>query len=66
MAVISVGKNNYGHPGQDVIEKLQEKGIMVFRTDLDGAVGIIRKGDGFSVCTKINRKSTHFRSSLRT
>ena len=66
VAVISVGKNNYGHPGQDVIEKLQEKGIMVFRTDLDGAVGIIRKGDGFSVCTKINRKSTHFRSSLRT
>ncbi|MGN0732679.1 MAG: DNA internalization-related competence protein ComEC/Rec2 [Emergencia sp.] len=66
VAVISVGKNNYGHPGQDVIEKLEEKGIMVFRTDLDGAVGIIRKGDGFSVCTKINRKSMRSESSLRT
>lgn len=61
VAVISVGKNNYGHPSDDVIEKFREKGIIVFRTDLDGAVGIIKKGDSFSVCTKRNRKNMHSR-----
>lgn len=53
LAVISVGKNNYGHPGQMIIEKLQKRSIMVVRTDVSGAVGIIhdRKGT-FSVCTE--------------
>ena len=50
IAVISVGKNNYGHPAPSVIEKLQSKGIIVYRTDIDGAIGIII-GDGkFFVC----------------
>ena len=61
VAVISVGKNNYGHPSDDVIEKFRETGIIVCRTDLDGAVGIIKKGDSFSVCTKRNRKNMHSR-----
>lgn len=39
-AVIQVGKNNYGHPSPLVIEKLVKKGIMVYRNDRDGAVGI--------------------------
>lgn len=41
IAVIQVGKNNYGHPDKGVIEKFYKKGIMVYRTDHDGAVGII-------------------------
>ena len=55
VAVISVGKNNYGHPSEIVIEKLQENGIMVFRTDLDGAVGIINRKGKLSVCTEKQR-----------
>ena len=51
-AVISVGKNNYGHPDEKLIEKMQNYGIMVYRTDRSGAVGIICEGGGFSVCTK--------------
>ncbi|MEE1037546.1 MAG: DNA internalization-related competence protein ComEC/Rec2, partial [Eubacterium sp.] len=38
-AVISVGKNNYGHPSEDVLKKLNSLGIKVFRTDQMGAVG---------------------------
>lgn len=39
VAIISVGRNNlYGHPHEDVISRLQERGIYVFRTDQDGAV----------------------------
>jgi len=55
IAVISVGKNNYGHPSNIVIEKLKKKGIMVFRTDLDGAVGIIHGKGNLSVCTEKQR-----------
>ena len=39
IAVISVGKNNfYGHPAPDVLERLEEYGCGVFRTDEEGAV----------------------------
>jgi len=38
MAVISVGKNNFGHPSGYVLDLLYENETMVFRTDFDGAV----------------------------
>nr|HUM56165.1 DNA internalization-related competence protein ComEC/Rec2 [Bacillota bacterium] len=41
MAVFQVGKNNYGHPSSDVIEKCRKKGIMIFRNDKSGAIGFI-------------------------
>ena len=50
IAVISVGKNNYGHPAPSVIEKLQSQGIIVYRTDRDGAIGIIIGEGKFFVC----------------
>jgi competence protein ComEC len=37
-AVISVGKNSYGHPAEDTLERLQSSGTDVFRTDRSGAV----------------------------
>lgn len=43
--VIQVGKNNYGHPSPKVIEKCYEKGIMIFRNDLHGAVGFDLSGE---------------------
>ncbi|MGF6375456.1 competence protein ComEC [Clostridiales Family XIII bacterium PM5-7] len=52
IAVISVGKNNYGHPSDDVIEKLVKKGIMIYRTDISGAIGMICDRGKISVCTK--------------
>ncbi|MEN1969340.1 DNA internalization-related competence protein ComEC/Rec2 [Lentibacillus sp. N15] len=37
--LISVGKNNtYGHPSPEVVGRLADSGITVFRTDEDGAV----------------------------
>lgn len=39
LAVISVGRNNlYGHPNKGVLERLSERNISVFRTDLDGEI----------------------------
>ena len=50
-AVIQVGKNNFGHPSQAVIEKCGEKDIMVYRNDTSGAIGICLKkgGRGISI-----------------
>lgn len=37
-AVISVGKNSYGHPDSSVLERLLKRGIAVHRTDEEGAL----------------------------
>jgi competence protein ComEC len=42
--VISVGRNNFGHPSESVVERLKKSGALLFRTDRDGAV--IVKTDG--------------------
>ena len=49
LAVIQVGRNNYGHPSKEVLEKLRLRGITVLRNDISGAVGLrisfrIRRG----------------------
>ena len=57
VAVISCGENNsYGHPHKEVLEKMRNFKVNVFRTDLDGAVKI--ETDGFSYwCPTKRRKS---------
>ena len=37
-AIISVGRNSYGHPSQQLIDKLRESHIIVRRTDLDDSI----------------------------
>lgn len=38
IAVISVGENTYGHPTQEVLERLAQAGCTVFRTDINGSI----------------------------
>ncbi|MDL2287874.1 DNA internalization-related competence protein ComEC/Rec2 [Oscillospiraceae bacterium OttesenSCG-928-F05] len=40
VAVISSGRNNYGHPSQAAIDRLVEAGADIYRTDLSGNVYI--------------------------
>lgn len=40
VAVIGVGRNPFGHPSAVVLRRLQQHGVVVRRTDLEGAVRI--------------------------
>ena len=43
-AIIQVGNNNYGHPHQEILDKLTSRNIKVYRTDLDGTIKLISDG----------------------
>lgn len=50
LAVISVGENNvYGHPSAEMVDFLEQAGILVFRTDRNGAVTVYSDGCTISV-----------------
>ena len=50
-AVISVGENNYGHPGEDALERIEASGAEILRTDALGAIKLTLSGDEWSVKT---------------
>ncbi|WP_282200332.1 DNA internalization-related competence protein ComEC/Rec2 [Collibacillus ludicampi] len=49
-AIISVGKNNrYGHPDQEVLERLEQEGARMIRTDEAGAVLCRTDGENLTI-----------------
>lgn len=47
VALIGVGKNNkFGHPNEDVIKRLEEKNIQIYRTDEMGEISVIIDKNG--------------------
>ncbi len=59
-AVISVGRrNNYGHPAPEVVERLAQHGIRVFRTDRDGTITFTT--DGTSEKAEVRDQRSAFR-----
>jgi len=51
IAVIQVGKNSFGHPTAEVLEKLSAAGLPVYRNDECGAIIIRPIKSGFTVQT---------------
>jgi competence protein ComEC len=45
VAVISVGKNSFGHPHQEILEMLETQNIKTLRTDKEGDVELITDGE---------------------
>jgi len=41
LAIISVGKNSYGHPTKEVLSRLSDIGAKIFRTDNEGEIEIV-------------------------
>jgi competence protein ComEC len=56
VAVISVGRhNNFGHPSPTVLSAMRERGVDVFRTDIEGAIVFVVGDAGFEVYDGSNR-----------
>ena len=48
-AVIEVGKNSYGHPTQETLQRLEKFGIQVLRTDTSGDVKFVSDGENIKI-----------------
>jgi len=47
IAVISLGKNSYGHPHKEILDMLTNQRIKLLRTDLEGDIEVVTDGDKF-------------------
>lgn len=48
-AVISAGRNSYGHPHPDTLSRLTDAGAAIYRTDLHGSITVTVNEDGSAV-----------------
>jgi competence protein ComEC len=49
LAVVSVGKNSFGHPAKEVLERLSQQAIKLLRTDIDGEIEVVSDGSEWEV-----------------
>ncbi len=53
VSVISVGKgNDYGHPKEKVLKRIEEVSEHIYRTDVNGTIGIFTDGETLEVKTE--------------
>ncbi len=52
ISVIEVGKNSYGHPTKEVLDRLAAVGSQIFRTDQNGAVKLTISGNEINIFKK--------------
>lgn len=57
-AVISVGEdNNYGHPTEDVLSRLRDADVKVFRTDMQGDIHCTSDGETVTFSVERNKNA---------
>ncbi|MEK7086731.1 MAG: ComEC/Rec2 family competence protein [Patescibacteria group bacterium] len=49
IAVIEVGKNNYGHPTEETLSRLENAGAKTYRTDRDGTIKFLINGQTIKI-----------------
>lgn len=54
LAVISVGKNSYGHPSREALDILSSIGARVLRTDESGDIEVVSDGQTFNTVIHMN------------
>ncbi|ACD54138.1 MBL fold metallo-hydrolase [Clostridium botulinum] len=58
-AIVSCGKNNdYGHPHQETLNKLNDKNIEILRTDVSGTIVSTSDGNNINFNVNISRSNT--------
>ncbi len=56
LTAVSVGEANpFGHPSESVVERFQQHGVRLLRTDRDGAITALTDGTNLSVQTYVDR-----------
>ena len=48
-AIVSVGRNRYGHPSPEALERLANAAVATWRTDRDGTITVTTDGRTFTV-----------------
>lgn len=62
IAIVSVGeRNRYGHPDKEVIERFEKMGTEIWRTDKQGAISYVFKGETGTFKSKITYDEIHNR-----
>ncbi|PGT16731.1 DNA internalization-related competence protein ComEC/Rec2 [Bacillus cereus] len=62
VAIISVGeRNRYGHPHKEIIERFEKMDIEIWRTDKQGAISYVFKGENGTFKSKMTYDETHSR-----
>ncbi|MGE5244514.1 MAG: ComEC/Rec2 family competence protein [Betaproteobacteria bacterium] len=57
VAVFSVGRgNHFGHPAPEVVQRYEDAGAAVFRTDEDGAITLDSDGESLDIRTYTGRR----------
>lgn len=56
LAIISVGKNSYGHPSREAIDTLLSIGAKVLRTDQSGDIEVVSDGKNWNITHEISSK----------
>lgn len=51
ISIVSVGKNNFGHPSPEAMKRLDNSTGLIYRTDESGAVTVITNGETMKVKT---------------
>ena len=54
-AIISVGDNSYGHPTEDVLSRLRDADVKVYRTDMQGDIVVESDGKTVTITTAKNK-----------
>ncbi|MFB3785868.1 MAG: DNA internalization-related competence protein ComEC/Rec2 [bacterium] len=60
-AIIHAGRNRYGHPHPETLERLRNTGATVLRTDYDGTVSLLSWGSGFQIHTTGSNRVFRYR-----
>jgi competence protein ComEC len=56
-AVISLGRNNYGHPSEETLDRLRRHRVAVWRTDRDGTVAVTSDGRRMTIKSRDRSES---------
>lgn len=51
IGVIQVGENSYGHPKEEILNRLEKAGVEVYRNDVQGSIEIATDGNYIEVTT---------------